>query len=599
MRQPLISMSTTVRNPERLQGFLGILKKIEGESFNSDTQKKYQILLIKHRLYRSTKIPKQYIDLFKNSAEDISYDIAEKVFHAQKYKDPPMRGRQSVNPLNKLGFCIAKESLGVVQITRLGNLFLSGEADIGYIFFKSILKLQLPNPLSDDFTSKQGFNVRPLIATMHLIKAVSGLTQTEFSLFIPTLNNYKRIKSYTELICRRRTLKGKVEIESFDKKFLKSFYKSRTLTDKQLSNPFEYGDNLMRYFRLTKYFQIVKGSFGGWKVGFEPSRIKEIEQLLSLYDGAAVKFKNLDEYIEYLTDIDQPALPWESDTAKSTDIVRSLIELVNRDFETLDVENKVRVKEKYENLINITLSDLSLKELESLKSNLRAFRLEIIQLAKDTKLKRNIEKLKCTIADLKDKKKLRNIDPVGFEYLIAECFKIIDDEIEIKPNCILDDNGNPIGFTPGNNADIEGYYNSFNSIFEATLDVSRHQVYRESIPVMRHLKDFSIKNPDKPSYCIFIAPKIHDDTVNYFWYAVKFGFEGNRQKIVALDLEQLIGILEFFINVVENNKSFSHYNLRDLFESVVTVADSKNSSVEWFNNVSVQIKKWQEAWHEN
>ncbi len=596
MRQPLISMSTTIRNPERLQGFLGVLKQIEGETFNSATQEKYQILLIKHRLYLPTKIPKQYIDLFKNSAEDITYDIAEKVFHAQKYEDPPMRGRQSVNPLNKLGFCIAKESLGAVKITRLGNLFLSDNADIGYIFFKSMLKLQLPNPLSDDFTSKQGFNIRPLIATMHLIRAVSGLTQTEFSLFVPTLTNYRNIKSYAKLICKRRALKRKKGIESFDKKFLKGFYKSKTLTDKQLSNPFEYGDNLMRYFRLTKYFQIIKGPFGRWKVNLEPSRIKEIEQLLSLYDGAAMKFENLDKYIEYLTDINQPALPWESDATKSVDIIQSLTELVNSDFESLDVDKQIKVKEKHEALTNINLADLGSKELEALISNLRAFRLEIIQLARDAKLKRNIERLKCTLADLKDKKKLRDIDPVGFEYLIAECFKIIDDEIEIKPNCVLDDNGNPIGFAPGNRADIEGYYNSFNSIFEATLDVSRHQVYRESIPVMRHLKDFGVKNPDKPSYCIFIAPKIHDDTVNYFWYAVKFGFEGNRQKIVALDLEHFIEVLEVFISVVERNKTFGHHNLKTLFESVVADADSKNSSVEWFRNVSTQIKEWQEAW---
>lgn len=589
-------MSTTVRNPERLQGFLGVLKQIEGEPFNSAMQEKYQILLIKHRLYRPTKIPKQYIELFKNSAEDISYDTSKKIFHAQKYEDPPMRGRQSVNPLNKLGFCVARESLGAVQITRLGNLFLSDEADIGYIFFKSMLKLQLPNPLGDDFTSKQGFNVRPLIATMRLIRAVSGLTRTEFSLFVPTLTNYRKIKSYAELICKRRTLKGKKGIESFDKKFLKGFYKSKTLTDKQLSNPFEYGDNLIRYFRLTKYFQIVKGPFGGWKVNLEPSRIKEIEQLLSLYDGAAIKFENLDKYIEYLTDINQPALPWESDATKSVDIIQSLIVLVNSDFANLNVENQIKVKEEYEALTNMNLADLGSKGLEVLINNLRTFRLKIIQLVRDTKLKRNVEKLKRRLVALKDKKKLRDIDPVGFEYLIAECFKIMDDEIKIKPNCVLDDNGNPIGFAPGNRADIEGYYNSFNSIFEATLDVSRHQVYRESIPVMRHLKDFSVKNPDKPSYCIFIAPKIHDDTVNYFWYAVKFGFEGRRQKIVALDLEHFIEVLEIFISVVEKNKTFGHHNLKVLFEALVADADSKNSSVEWFRNVSTQIKEWQEAW---
>ncbi len=420
MRQPLISISTTVRNPERLQGFLAVLKQIEGETFNSSTQERYQILLIKHRLYRPTKIPEQYIDLFKNSADDISYNIAEEIFHAQEYEDPPMRGRQSVNPLNKLGFCLAKESLGAVQITRLGNLFLSDDAELGYIFFKSMLKLQFPNPLSGEFASKQGFNVRPLIAAMHLMRKFSGITQTEFSLFVPTLTNKSKIKTYADLICKRRMLKGKKEIESFDKKFLKSFYKSRTLTDKQLSNPFEYGDNLMRYFRLTKYFQIIKGPLGGWRVDLEPSRVKEIEQLLSLYDGSAMEFKSLNEYIDYLTDINKPALPWETDKDKSTDIVRSLTELLKRDFENLSVENKEKAKEEYEALTTVNLANCDSKELKSLINKLRSFRLEIIQLSKDTKLKRNIEKLRLTIGDLKDKKKLRDIDPVGFEYIIAD-----------------------------------------------------------------------------------------------------------------------------------------------------------------------------------
>jgi len=48
--------------------------------------------------------------------------------------------------------------------------------------------------------------------------------------------------------------------------------------------------------------------------------------------------------------------------------------------------------------------------------------------------------------------------------------------------------------------------------------------------------------------------------------------------------------------VVERNKTFGHHNLKVLFEAVVADADSKNSSVEWFRNVSTQIKKWQEAW---
>jgi len=45
MRKPW-SISTTVRNPERLADFLRILKELEGEEFNKDNQVQYQALLI-------------------------------------------------------------------------------------------------------------------------------------------------------------------------------------------------------------------------------------------------------------------------------------------------------------------------------------------------------------------------------------------------------------------------------------------------------------------------------------------------------------------------------------------------------------------------
>jgi len=98
----------------------------------------------------------------------------------QNYEDPPMRGRQSVNPLNKLGFSIAKERMGGIKITNLGNLFISPDANVGNIFFKSLLKLQFPNPISTDFSEEKGFNVRPFIAAMHLMKKTEGLSQEEF-----------------------------------------------------------------------------------------------------------------------------------------------------------------------------------------------------------------------------------------------------------------------------------------------------------------------------------------------------------------------------------------------------------------------------------
>lgn len=261
-----------------------------------------------------------------------------------------------------------------------------------------------------------------------------------------------------------------------------------------------------------------------------------MEQLLALYDGSAIKFKSVSEYIDYLSDIDKPELPWELDYEKSKDVALSLIDIVKKDFTDLADVLKAKVSEAFESTVNTDLNTLDSRGISRFVNRLRNLRSEIIEIKRSSVLRKNINQLKEILLVFKDKKKFRELEPVEFEHLISQCLKIINDELEIRPNCILDDEGSPIGFAPGNKADIEGYYESFNSIFEATLDVSRHQVYRESVPVMRHLKDFESTNIGKPAFCVFVAPRVHNDTVNYFWYSVKYGFEGKKQSIVALDL---------------------------------------------------------------
>lgn len=102
----LWSISTTVRNPERLVPFLRVLKKLEDVDFNKDTQMSYQILLIKERLYTPSDIPTKYKDLFYDATKQIPYRVAKEIFETKDYNDPPMRGGKSVNSLinNKIQF---------------------------------------------------------------------------------------------------------------------------------------------------------------------------------------------------------------------------------------------------------------------------------------------------------------------------------------------------------------------------------------------------------------------------------------------------------------------------------------------------------------
>jgi len=125
MRKPW-SISTTVRNPERLRGFLQVLKQLEGKEFNRDNQIKYQIMLIQAKVYKPTGLTPEQKEKYEDpEIEKIPYEMAEEIFRSKQYEDPPMRGRQSVNPLNKLGFTIARSDHGPIKVTKLENKLIS------------------------------------------------------------------------------------------------------------------------------------------------------------------------------------------------------------------------------------------------------------------------------------------------------------------------------------------------------------------------------------------------------------------------------------------------------------------------------------------
>lgn len=588
MKKPW-SISTTVRNPERLRDFLKVLKNLEGKKFDKNNQIKYQIMLIKEGLYIPTKIPKKYLDIFKEKNKEVSYNIAKEIFEYQDYEDPSMRGRQSANPLNKLGFCVARENYDVIKITRLGNLFLSDDYNISKVFFKSLLKLQFPNPWSKKFNEKSGFNISPFIAVLHFLKKIKSLSRDEFCIFVPTLINYKDIGNYCEKVRQFRQSKNK---NQFIETFLKEFYEVESLSAKQKNNLFDYGDNIIRYFRLTKYFKVSKETLRKWKVELETSRGSEISQLLEKYDGSIIKYETTEQYLDYLSDFSLPKLPWEFDINKAKEIVKNLKSILKEEYSAIKKDLKIEFKSEFEKLYKINTQNLNLPQIEKLIGNIRDLRLNIRQMSEGKMLRKNSKELKKIILQFKEKKFLREIDPTEFEFLIFKTLKILNDELNLRPNCIFDDEGKPISFAPGNKADIEGLYTSFNAIFEATLDVSRNQVYRESMPVMRHLKDFENKHPEKNSYCVFIAPRIHEDTNNYFWFSIKQGYEGSKQKIISLDIRNYLTILEFFVKMAKKGKIITHDELLLLFEKILFDANKKESSSKWLNNVSNIINEW-------
>ena len=121
--------------------------------------------------------------------------------------------------------------------------------------------------------------------------------------------------------------------------------------------------------------------------------------------------------------------------------------------------------------------------------------------------------------------------------------------MKIAPNYPIGDDYEPTFTAPANKPDIECYYSSFNSICEVTMLVSRDQWFNEGQPVMRHLRDFEDNSTSNINFALFIAPTLHRDTLNTFWMASKYEYEGNKQKIIPLTINNLVEILTVILEL--------------------------------------------------
>ena len=326
------SITTTVRNPERLKDFLIALQPLVGKVWNEESQVVYQKLLIKNRLYGYgsqqfySGLDQKTIDLINDVDKEIDDALVERIVREKNYRDFDMRGRQSLNPLTKFGFVYVDSD--ILKVTELGQSLVENKGDLGDIFLKSFIKWQIPNPASKYFPNNGDYGINPFVGTLKLISEVNklefqrgkepaGLKKREFALFVPTLIKYTDIESSAREIIRFRDLqKGKTRVERKEIRdkyrlvFARSFLNTtdQNKIEKFLKNLQDYGDNTIRYFRLTKFIRI-RGS--GFYVDLEPSRKTEIESLFDNKFYIPKSFSNKIKYLKYMSDNILPKLPWQ------------------------------------------------------------------------------------------------------------------------------------------------------------------------------------------------------------------------------------------------------------------------------------------------
>ncbi len=588
----LWSMTTTIREAERIPAFLKTAKEMENEIWNTDAQIKFQILLIKNREYLNTdstqtfnKLTTEQINLLKDKTIEMTYEQAKEIFEAKEYSDPSMRGRQSMSPLEKLG--LVDRSSGKIIITDVGNKLLNEEITFDEFMFEQLLKLQYPNAVEDERLS---WNSKPFINTLRLIKRVNelcqqnnmrakGLTKIEFGIFALSITNYKDVDSIAQKVIefrkRYEQCVTNTDKENYRKSFIARYLSNFTNPE---NNTKEYTDNIIRYMRITKYVYI-RGKYGNTCIDLEPRRMVEINSILDNDNGVAREFTQ-DEWIKYYGTYGAYDLPFDT-IEKLTEIFNEILTDIN------SLENKLHMDR--------TELDCPRTKSEIKKAiiKLRTKRIGLQNLEIKFDYNNDLSKIDEAIESLSNIRNLELKPSIALEKWTNVALNIINDSLLIKPNSIVGDDNEPTFTAPAGVPDIECYYDNFNATCEVTMLSSRDQWYNEGQPVMRHLREFELSNNDKECYCLFIAPSLHRDTINTYYQSVKYEYEGIRQKIIPITIKQLIEILRTVANLKRANKDFKHTYMKQLYDGILeSISDATSTS--WAEEkIPAVISKWQ------
>jgi hypothetical protein len=602
----LWSFNTSVRNPERILDNLKIIRKLEGKKYNKANQAEYFKLLIKNKFYKPNSTPDTLKEEYEYDGEfdDRNTQIIYDAYTGEK----DLRGRTTIAPLRKTGL-ITWEEDKKIKITTLGKSLLGGSISFEEFMLKFCLKWELPNPIEPKFCD---FNIKPFIATLKIINGVNhqekdhdkkekGISIDEFKQFVIPVKDYNNIKKAIENIIEyRNKIKDSKDKNLFiDETLVNCVCKifdidesNEILLKKKLNVLKDYADSAIRYFRITEYI-IYRGGGPNKYIDINPNRLEESKEIISKLSSSSSNKQDQNEYINYLENINSPELPWEN-----RENMEKIFYQLNNNIKSIEqkIQNQYPNAQFDSNKLDIDLSTATNEILKIIIKQLQK-NVEIITNQFYFIREKNSNNLKDYCKKLQELNKVRpsksdKKNPVKLEWFTSLSLMSINDAKKIKPNLKIGDDGEPLHTALGEQSDIECYYSNFNLSVEVTMMKNRSQTVAEVQPVMRHLRDLEEQH-DEDFYCLFIAPVIHRDTLNQFWFFVKDGYEGKKQNIIPLTLKQYINILNIIIQIREHSKVVTSKNLKFLLENLSQIPHKNYvDSTIWSNKIDKIIKDW-------
>jgi hypothetical protein len=582
------SISTTVRNPERIPDFCLAIESVEGRAWDRETQLEFMYELIRRRFYSPQNMTDAQQENFDNPDYQLSKREAKEIFNTQNYQDPPMRGRTAMAPLRDIGVVRLGQS---VELTPLGLALVEGGLTLQDVLLNYCLKWVVPTPGHRVFSEQNGFNIRPFVGSLALISRVNelwrkagnqpvGVSREEFEIFGPTLIDYNLIDSFAQKVIDLRiavrsknTAADKLSISELHvKEHLRSCLVSGTVTQTHRNNLRDFGDNAIRYFRQTGFIEYRgAGRYVDIATVVEP----QVEMLMSQQLYKPITFESSEDYFEFVADVDSFTPPWADE--KNLKSVKQHLREVLKD-EGVEIADISSMDKKSFNKIRGEDGEILELRRAVVKSRLDGIK-------KQSRKPEFIQGLVDEYSGLLGKTYNGYLPkPIALEFNTFKTFLTLNDAVSVKANYPMGDDGEPISTAPGGATDLICEYKDFVLSVEVTMSRGNTQWVMEGQPVQRHLRTIEDEY-SKPAYALFLAPKLHADTVETFWIANVHGYQGVKQRIVPLEMATWCEYLtEMKAELMSGN--YVHSDLKQFLEQGLPTTSDYTNSQEWKQEIN-------------
>lgn len=555
----MLFFTTSPRTPFKMIPEIELLdSNFSGQKWNKHTQAGFIELLSQEGFFNG-----------KGSKNNLDFSARDRINRA-----PKALGFVNLNP--------------TIELTEVGKLFVTSKRK-EEILLKQLLKFQFPSPFHTQPTKGNAdFWIKPYLEILRLIYHFGTISFDEVMLFGLQMTSYKmfdnivkkiedfridKIKYQGKYKLFKANIQEDIILRLFDEEINSGQIKTRESNEKSIkkfistkvSNMRDYTDACFRYLRSTG---IVNVSQRGRSLSIATEKIADVEFILSTVDRNPIFIDEEEKYKEVLYNSTLPALYTDNEEV----LIQKLMEYTSMPSSQI---SKLSFHEKKERLF------------EAIEDKKQSILNQQIVNIKDYK---QYDDIMNTFDDIEQKNVLDI--PLMLEWNTWRAMTMLDGGT-IKANLNFDDNGMPMSTAQGNMADIFCNYEEYGLTVEVTTAGGQKQYEMESEPVSRHLAKYK-KETGKEAYCLFIAPKINEACIAYFFmlHKTNIAFYGGKSVIVPIDINTFKKMLtdSYKVDYQPNSKQ-----VKSLFDYSLEVAEKADNEVEWYTKVTEKALNWLSA----